>query len=188
MVFWKKKGKKKNFKNLVLVEDTILTVQKSSTFHCLDPNCVRRCNNKSSGFYLFTNRIWLYCCTVFCFFFSFWVGDGGVYSSEVPDLMNRVCVCVWIVCVSLDALCRQMRVLPLEGKMWGYGWEGGGLCRCVCVWEQRECKSTSGVCRQHTRVNNIHLPTSDCLVTMMHNIRGKTKASESACVWTRSQH
>lgn len=31
---------------------------------------------------------------LFLFFFSFWVGDGGVYSSEVPDLMNRVCVCV----------------------------------------------------------------------------------------------
>lgn len=80
---FEKKGKKKNFKNRVLVEDTILTVQKSSTFHCLDHNCVRRCNNKSSGFYLFTNRIWLYCCTVF---FSFgWRGRGC--SSEVPDLM-----------------------------------------------------------------------------------------------------
>lgn len=52
-----KKGKRNFKKNLVLIEDTILTVQKSSTFHCLDPNCVRRCNNKSSGFYLFTNRI-----------------------------------------------------------------------------------------------------------------------------------
>lgn len=42
--------------------------------------------------------------------------------------------------------------------MLGCGWEG----------ERRECKSTSGVCRQNTRVNNIHLPISDCLVTMMH--------------------
>lgn len=68
----------KRKKKRSLIQDNILTVQKSSTFHCLDPNCVRRCN-KSSGFYLFTNRLWLYCCTVY---FPFWWGGG--YSSELP--------------------------------------------------------------------------------------------------------
>ena len=50
----KKKETKQNYLVLLYI---FLTVQKSSTFHCLDSNCVRRCNNKSSGFYLFTNRI-----------------------------------------------------------------------------------------------------------------------------------
>ena len=43
-----------------------------------------------------------YDCIVVLFFFPLGGGGGG-YSSEVPDLMNRVCVCV---CV--DALYRQM--------------------------------------------------------------------------------
>ena len=62
----------------------------------------------------------------FFFFFLFGGGGEGGYSSEVPDLMNRVCVC-------LDALCQRIRVLLLEGKMWGYG--GGCVVELVCVYE-----------------------------------------------------
>lgn len=107
----------------------------------------------------------LYC----LFLFSFGRGRGVLIWSSWLD---ESCVCLWVcVCVPADV-----------SSTAGVGsWVG-------CVWERRECKSTSGVCRQNTRVNNkIHLPTSDCLVTMMHNIRGKTKKSfrVCACVWMR---
>lgn len=126
-----KKGKMKKFKNpfFCLVEDNILTVQKSSTFHCLDPNCVRRCNNKSSGFYLFTNSIWLYCCTVlfdFLFFFSPWYGGGGGYSSEVPDPMKRVCALFVYGCSVLADVSSSA-----AGE--GVGFDGGSRCVSVYV-------------------------------------------------------
>lgn len=92
MVFWKSNKKSEKKQNKL---DNISTVQKSSTFHCLDPNCVRRCN-KSSGFYLFTNRLWLYCCTVY---FPFWragrAGRGGVHLKFLLRECVTLLECAW---------------------------------------------------------------------------------------------
>lgn len=104
MVFWKKKmerrekQKQKSEKNSRFGwRKYFNSKKKSSTFHCLDPNCVRRCNNKSSGFYLFTK---------------------------------------WIV-----EVLRENSV---------------------------NVKSTSGVFLHNKRITD--LSTSDCLVTLMHNL------------------
>lgn len=104
MVFWKKKWNEEKNKNQKKNNSRFgwrkyfNSKKKSSTFHCLDPNCVRRCNNKSSGFYLFTKWIWLYCTVLFSFLWGKG-GEGGVliWSSW------RVCVCVWIV----EVLCEN---------------------------------------------------------------------------------
>lgn len=105
----KKEKKKRNEektkitkKKFVLVEENILTVQKSSTFHCLDPNCVRRCNNKSSGFYLFTKWIWLYCTVLFSFL---WVEGGwGTHLKFLTcaRVSVRAYVCVLVRSVPAD--------------------------------------------------------------------------------------
>lgn len=57
----------------------------------------------------------LFCFCLFCFF-----PLGGVeYSSEVPDLMNRVCVCVRILCTGRCEFYRW------RGRFLGCGREGG---------------------------------------------------------------
>lgn len=154
------------------MEDAILTVQKSSTFHCLDHNCVRRCN-KSSGFYLFTTRIWLYCCTGF-FFFPLDEDEEVLIWSSWP-----VCMCV---CVHA---CRCVCGCSVPADMSGSvaGWGGSEVVRRSTA----RMYDTSGVCvHVWTLFNYLSVIV---LVTMMHNLgrsfrEGVNETSALAKPWT----
>lgn len=124
-----------------------------------------RCN-KSSGFYLFTTRIWLYCCTGF-FFFSPLDEEEEVLIWSTWPVRVYMCVCV-------AALYQQI-------------WWGGGESEVVRRSTAR-MYDTSGVCVYTCE----HYSTTYqwlFLVTMMHNLgrsfrEGVGETSALAKPWT----
>lgn len=99
--------KEVKLKDPVLAEN-LLTVKKSSTFHCLDPKCVRRCN-KSSGFYLFTNRTWLYCFRVYFFLLLIIRGGWGAHLNFLTS---------WIVVGGVGGICRVRGSRCVSATVW----------------------------------------------------------------------